>query len=82
MTLSCSPCLQEICGWTIIVDTLKGRYYRCRILENRQLYDLAILQPLKMNLGDLEEDPGRPDASAFGEHDRDGVVLCDELVRL
>src|SRR6516165_10117460 len=38
---------------------LKGRDYWCRILENRQLHDLAILQPKEMDLGDLEEDAGR-----------------------
>jgi hypothetical protein len=61
---------------------LKGRDYRCRIFENRQLHDLAILQLEEMNLADLEENAGRSDASAFGQHGRDGVVLCDELVRL
>ena len=61
---------------------LNGRDCRSRILENRQLHDLAILQPEETDLADLEEDAGRPDASAFGQHDRDGVVLCDEWVRL
>jgi hypothetical protein len=35
-----------------------------------------------MDLADLEEDVGRPDESALGQHDRDEVVLCDELARL